>query len=144
MAPALRPDLRTSRGPTHGLAAALLAAVLLAWAGFAALAVRAAALPPEAAGTMVAVFSPTVSEAEVLTAVARADGLPVRPTWVRNAWVVHGPTPGFAGRLGAAGAWAALASMPFEPSGVLGGCPFVPRLEESVEVALPQAATLRR
>ena len=58
MAAGALPRAAGPRWPAHGLAVALLAAVLLAWAGLVALVVRAADLPPEAAGTMVAVFPP--------------------------------------------------------------------------------------
>jgi hypothetical protein len=103
--------------------------------------VRAADLPPEAGGTMVAVFPPGFDGADALAAVARADGLPVRTTWLGNVWVVHGPEPGFAGRLREAGAWLAVAAVPFEP-GLLGGCPFVPHLGppgEGSGLAIPYA-----
>ena len=147
VAAALREGDGGGRGGSrhHRLAAGLLAAVVLAWVGVVALAVRDAALPPEARGSVVAVFPPTLSGAEVLATVARADGRPVRTTWLPNAWIVHGPAPGFAGRLEAAGAWGAFASVPFEPGGgALGGCPFVPRLLDSAELAVPPTATLRR
>ena len=124
------------RWPVHGLAVALLAAVLFAWAGLVALVVRAADLPPKAAGTMVAVFPPGFDEADALAAVVRADGLPVRTTWLGNVWVVHGPAPGFAGRVREEGAWLALAAVPFEP-GLLGGCPFVPHVGPGEGSGLP-------
>ena len=90
----------------------------------------------EAAGTMVTVFPPGFDEADALAAVVRADGLPVRTTWLGNVWVVHGPAPGFAGRVREEGAWLALAAVPFEP-GLLGGCPFVPHLGPGEGSGLP-------
>jgi hypothetical protein len=120
-------DARFDRRPGgHRLALGLLAAVLLIWAAAMALALRGAALGEEAEGIMLAVFPPGTRGAAVLGAVAAADGTLIRSTGLGFVWVVHGPAPGFVGRLRQHGALVAYGEVPFAPS--LGGCiVFAPR-----------------
>ena len=63
-----------------------------------------------AAGTVIAVFAPTLPARAPFERVAAAGGAMVRPVagW-RHAWIVRSPEPGFAGRLRAQGAWGVFA-----------------------------------
>jgi hypothetical protein len=104
----------------HGLAAVLAAAVLVVWLGLMVVSWRAAALPPQASGTVLAVFPPRHSEADIFAAILRAGGRPVRATWLGFAWIAHGDEPGFVANLRTEGAVGAFDDVPLGPS--LGGC----------------------
>lgn len=68
-------------------------------------------LPPQDAGTVIAVFPPAMSEAEISVAVTTAHGEPVAPTRYEKALVVQSSTPGFVDRLESAGAVTVIAPM---------------------------------
>lgn len=104
----------------HWLAALLAVGVLVAWLGAMALAVRDAALPPEASGTVLAVFPSSLGERDALAAVTRAGGRPIRTTWIPGIWVVTDDEPGFAARLAAEGAIGVYGDVPIGPQ--LAGC----------------------
>ncbi len=103
-------------------ATALLVGGLLAliWATALVMSWRAAALPQEADGIVLAVFSPMEANEGRFAAILRAGGRPLRQTWVPFAWVAHSEEMGFAGRLRAEGAIAVLGEMPLVPT--LAGC----------------------
>lgn len=102
----------------------VLAVAAAGWLGFTGLAVTRAALPPDAGGVMLAAFPWNVADDEIYAAVIGAGGQAVRRTWFPGAWVVAAETDGFAGRLKAAGAWAAFGQAPVGMP-VLGGCAVV-------------------
>lgn len=105
----------------HLIALAILGGAALLWALlFVGTLVRAAAAPGSA-GTLVAVYPRGISETEVLTRVARADGAVVRGTWFGNVWHVNRERAGFAGDLRAAGAVVVLPMLPVDLFG-MGGC----------------------
>jgi len=105
------PDASAARacGPSPSRAAwAAVCVLLLAVTWLPLLGVHAARMsrPDGAAGTVIAVFAPTLPAREVFARVARAEGAMVRPvTGWRHAWYVRSPQAGFAGRLRAQGAW---------------------------------------
>lgn len=99
-----------------GLAAFVVAAALLAGM----IAIRAAALPPEASGSMLAVFQPGAAEDAMFAAIVEAGGKPVRRTWLPFVWVVAGDEPGLAGRLAGRGAIGAYGELPISPQ--IAGC----------------------
>ncbi|MGE4247122.1 MAG: hypothetical protein AB7E66_14075 [Parvibaculaceae bacterium] len=107
-------------GSGHRLALGFAAAVLVVSliAGMAAM--RSAALPPEAAGKMLAVFEPGTNEDAMFTAIVKAGAAPVRRTWLPFVWVVAGEEPGLAGRLVSAGAIGSYGELPFSPQ--IAGC----------------------
>lgn len=98
------------------LAAAVLAVSLLAMMA----AMRAAALPPEASGTVLVVFRPGTDEDRMFASLVSAGGAPVRRTWLPFVWVAAGDEPGFVGRLAGQGALGAYAELPFSPQ--IAGC----------------------
>ena len=106
--------------PGHRLALWLAAAVLAAWLGGMALTLRAAALPPEAGGTMLAVFPPSMPREEAFARLIEAGARPLRRTWLGFVWVVNGNEPGLAGRLAQQGALGAYKDLPVSPE--LSGC----------------------
>jgi hypothetical protein len=103
-------------------AALLLLGILGVWLVAMALVVRAAQLPGDAGGRMLAVFPPGHDHRAILLATARADGVLVRPTWLGLAWEVHGD-PGLAGRLREEGAVLVLEPVAFTLI-TTGGCSF--------------------
>jgi len=113
----------SSLGSGHGLALALGAAVLAVWLGLMTVSLRQAALPAETDGLVLAVFPPGTSDDEAFTAMVRAGGEPVRPTWLGFAWVARGREAGFVGRLKDEGALGAYGELPVGPA--LGGCAVV-------------------
>lgn len=84
-----------------------------------AVVMRAAALTPEASGTMLAVFDPGTSEGDIFARLTRADARPVRPTAFGFIWIVAGG-PGLAGRLKQQGAIGAYRELPISPT--IAGC----------------------
>ena len=104
------------RWPGHGFVLAAAAALLLAWGGAMWMTIRAAALPGDASGLMLAMFRPGMSGDDILARVIAAEGTPVRPTWLPFVWTVASDTPGLPARLKAAGAIGAYASLPFAPA----------------------------
>jgi len=106
--------------PGHKFAAAFAGIVLVLWVVVMAAMMRAAALPPEAPGPLLAVFEPAMSEDEMFARIIAANGKPLRGTWLGFVWVVVGEEAGLAGRLEDQGAIGAYAELPFDPS--LAGC----------------------
>jgi hypothetical protein len=105
---------------SHLFAARLFGAVLLAWTVLMALLVRNAALPPEASGTMLAVFEPKTTETQALAAIIHAGGNVVRKSGLDFVWIVQSDEPRLAGRLKEAGALGAYRELPISPA--LAGC----------------------
>jgi hypothetical protein len=85
-----------------------------------AMVMRHAALPPEAAGPMLVVFEPGISQDAIFRAIVDAGARPVRATAFGFIWVVTGEEEGLAGRLVGSGALGAYAELPLNPS--LAGC----------------------
>lgn len=108
------------RWPGHRFALGIFATILIAWMLAMAIAIRDAALPPEAAGPLLVVFEPGLSETDTVERIARAGGSPVRQTWLSAVWVVAGEEPGLAGRLEREGALGAYGELPVGPQ--LAGC----------------------
>ena len=107
-------------GLGHRLALWLALAVVVASLAAMAVAMRAAALPDEASGTMLAVFEPGTGEDQIFARLVAAGGTPIRPTWLPFVWVVAGEGPGFVGEIRAAGALGAYGELPFSPQ--IAGC----------------------
>jgi hypothetical protein len=85
---------------------ACVALVLLTWTPVLGIHLRNMSLANPALGTVVVVFSPTLSTRDLFRSVADAKGTPVRPVdWIPRAWVVQSGEPGFVGRLRERGAW---------------------------------------
>ncbi|MGH6944163.1 MAG: hypothetical protein ACREH6_08095, partial [Geminicoccaceae bacterium] len=90
----------------------LMAGVLLVWLAAVLLALRTAALPPGATGTLFVVFLPGISSADAFASVVDAGGRPLRPAFGAWAWIVHADEAGFVGRLEANGALGAFPNAP--------------------------------
>jgi hypothetical protein len=104
----------------HRLALTLFAGVIAAWLVGMAIVMRHAALPPEAGGTMLAVFEPGMPEDQAFAALTRADARIVKPSGLSFIWVVSSDQPGLAGRLQREGALGAYRELPVSP--VIAGC----------------------
>ena len=104
----------------HRLALALFFGVIAVWLVGMAVVMRHAALPPEASGTMLAVFDPGTTEDDVFAALTRADARIVKPSGLGFVWVVASDEPGLAGRLAREGALGAYRELPVSP--VIAGC----------------------
>ena len=104
----------------HRLALALFVGVIAIWLAGMALVMRHAALPPEASGTMLAVFEPGTPEDQVFAALTRADARILKPSGLGFVWVVASDEPGLAGRLAREGALGAYRELPVSP--VIAGC----------------------
>jgi hypothetical protein len=104
----------------HRLALWLAAAVVVASLIAMAVAMRAAALPPETSGKMLVVFEPGTEQSDIFARLIAAGGAPLRETWLPFVWVVAGEKPGFAGAVMAEGAMGAYDELPFSPQ--LAGC----------------------
>lgn len=107
-------------GSGHRLAFGLLTGVLAAWLIIMAVVVRFAALPPEASGTMMAIFDPGTPADVVFAGLTRAEARIVGPTDFGFVWLVSSDQPGLAGRLAANGAIGAYRELPVSPT--LVGC----------------------
>ncbi len=108
------------RAPGHRLALQLGTTIVAFWLLTMVILVRAAALSPDASGSMLAVFDPGIGEDEVFGKLIAAGGRPVRRTWLPFVWVVSGSEPGFAGRLERQGALGTYGELPFAPA--IAGC----------------------
>jgi hypothetical protein len=108
------------RTPGHRLAFGLFVSVLVLWMAALAALMRAGALPPEASGSMLAIFPPGTAETDVFASLTKADARIVRPSAFGFIWVVSGDTPGLAGRLKANGALGAYRDLPISPT--IAGC----------------------
>lgn len=104
----------------HSLAVLIVIVVFIMWAGTMLMAMRDAALPESAGGTVMAVFPLRASQEQILSSVVRAEGRPVRVLWPNNVWIVNGGKKGFVSRLKTAGALAVYGELPVGP--VLAGC----------------------
>jgi hypothetical protein len=97
----------------HRFALKLFAGILGLWLiGMAAL-LKAASLPPEASGTVIALFPPATGSAEAIAASAAAGAKLVSTSGFENVLVVADEAPGLAGRLHQAGALAVFENMRF-------------------------------
>lgn len=76
--------------------------------------------PDSAAGPVIVVFDPSLSQEQLFARVARSGGVMLRPVraW-RHAWYVQSFERGFAGRLRAQGAWGVFAPELFSARAVL-------------------------
>ena len=106
--------------PGHRLALGLFVSVLSIWLVAMAVIMRQSALPPEATGTMLAVFDPAVPGDDIFASLTRAGARPIRPTAFGFIWVVTADEPGLAGRLAENGALGAYRDLPISPT--LAGC----------------------
>lgn len=104
----------------HRLALALFAGVIAIWLAGMAVVMRHAALPPQASGTMLAVFEPGTPEDQVFAALTRAEARIVKPSGLGFIWVVSSDEPGLSGRLKQQGALGAYRELPVSP--VIAGC----------------------
>jgi hypothetical protein len=104
----------------HRLALALFLGVIALWLVGMAVVMRHAALPPEASGTMLAVFEPGTPEDDVFASLTRADARILKPSGLSFIWVVSSDEPGLAGRLQREGALGAYRELPVSP--VIAGC----------------------
>ena len=107
-------------GLGHKLALGMAAGVIAVSFVAMAVAMRAAALPPEANGKMLVVFEPGTEQPDIFARLIAAGGAPVRRTWLPFVWVVASEAPGFAGAVMAGGAMGAYGELPFSPQ--LAGC----------------------
>jgi hypothetical protein len=107
-------------GKGHRLALGLFAGVLVLWLAAMALLMRHSALPPEASGTMLAVFEPGTPQDEIFASLTRANARVLRPSGLGFIWVVGGAEPGLARRLLREGALGAYRDLPISP--VIAGC----------------------
>jgi hypothetical protein len=106
--------------PGHKFALMFFGSVFVAWLLLMAVLMRNAALPPEASGTMLAVFDPKVSELEALKMIAEADAKILRKSNFDFIYVVQSDEPGLAGKLKKSGALGAYKELPIAPE--LAGC----------------------
>ena len=106
--------------PGHRLALGLFVSILTVWLVAMAVVMRHAALPPEASGTMLAVFEPGKSEDAIFASLTRAGARPIRPTAFGFIWIVSGGELGLAGKLVNEGALGAYRDLPISPT--LAGC----------------------
>lgn len=104
----------------HRLALVLFSGVIVVWLIGMAAVMRHAALPPDASGTMLAVFEPGTPEDEVFAALTRAEARIVKPSGLGFIWVVSSEEPGLAGKLRREGALGAYRELPVSP--VIAGC----------------------
>jgi hypothetical protein len=100
-------------GADHRLALKLLAWIIGTWVIGIALLFEAAALPPEASGTVIVVYPLGTDTAAAVVSSAAAGAKLVSPSWFDNVLVVADETPGLAGRLKAQGALGVFANMSF-------------------------------
>ena len=97
----------------HRFALKLLAWIVGIWLIGMVLLFEAAALPPEASGTVIALFPIGTSSAEAVGASAAAGAKLVSPSWFDNVLVVADDAPGLTGRLKRAGALEVFENMRF-------------------------------
>ncbi len=106
--------------PGHRLALSLFAGVLLAWVAVMTFLMHRSALPPEATGTMLAVFEPGVQENQAMATIVAAGANVVRQSSFDFIWLVTSDEPGLAGRLHDNGALGAYRELPISPT--IAGC----------------------
>ena len=98
----------------------IFAAVLALWLAGMAILMRQSALPPEASGTMLAVFEPGTPADEIFASLTRANARVLRPSGLGFIWVVGGDEPGLAGRITREGALGVYRELPVSPT--IAGC----------------------
>jgi hypothetical protein len=106
--------------PAHKFALTFFAGVIVVWLAAMAFIMRQSALPPEASGTMLAVFNPGTPEDQIFGALIKAGARPIRETSFGFIWVVAGDEPGLSGRLKAQGAIGNYRDLPISPT--IAGC----------------------
>lgn len=106
--------------PGHKFALAAFSGVIVMWLIAMAAVMRAGALPPEATGTMMAVFEPGTKPDAIFAALVNAGAKPIRETSFGFIWVVSGDEPGLSGRLRANGAIGNYRNLPLSPT--IAGC----------------------
>lgn len=102
----------SGRFSAHWLAAGIAAALLLIWAAVMAVAIRDAALPPDATGRIFVVFPPGLASEDAVRKIAAAGGRPVSQTWFSSVWVVASDRTNFVGELERQGAVGAYGELP--------------------------------
>jgi hypothetical protein len=100
-------------GADHRFALKLLAWITAIWLAGMALLFEAAALPPEASGTVIVLFPIGTETARSIAASAAAGAKLVSPSRFENVLVVADEAPGLAGRLKDQGALAVFKNMSF-------------------------------
>jgi hypothetical protein len=106
--------------PGHRFALAFFGGVLVAWAGAMTFLMHRSALPPEATGTMLAVFQPSTTADKAFATIVASGGNVVRKSSFDFIWVVTSDQPGLAGRLHDNGALGAYRDLPISPT--IAGC----------------------
>lgn len=106
--------------PGHKFALTFFAGVILVWLGAMALIMREGRLPPEATGTMLAVFNPSTTQDEIFAKLVNAGAKPIRETSFGFIWVVTGDEMGLSGRLHAQGSIGNYRNLPLSPT--IAGC----------------------
>jgi len=97
----------------HRFAAKLFGWILAIWLLAMVLLFKAAALPPEASGTVIVLFPPGTESAQAVGASAAAGAKLVSASWFDNVLVVSDETPGLARRLKERGALEAFNNVRF-------------------------------
>lgn len=106
-----------SRNLKCGIAAAILLGIT--WLPLFGMHAYKAALSAPASGTVVALFSPAVSQAQLSEMVVAADGALVRPVLgAANLWLIHSPSPDFVAQLKRRGAWAVFSIELLQPGAI--------------------------
>lgn len=100
-------------GADHRFALKLLAWIVGIWVIGMALLFEAAALPPEASGTVIVLYPPGTATPAAVVSSAAAGAKLVSSSWFDNVLVVADETPGLAGRLKAQGALGVFENMSF-------------------------------
>jgi len=100
-------------GADHRFALKLLSWIIGVWLLGLALLVEAAALPPEASGTVIVLYPVGTETAQSIAASAAAGAKLVSPSWFENLLVVADETPGLVGRLKEQGALEVFENMTF-------------------------------
>jgi hypothetical protein len=119
----------------HSPVLAALLAVLLAWLGAMAVALHAGEAEDAGAGELLALLTRADGELGAIAAAAAAGGVVMRPTILPGLYAVHGPAPGFAGRLRAAGA-ARVWPPALLDALSLGGCSWMPPVQPRLPAAV--------
>ncbi|GAB2177284.1 hypothetical protein [Dongia sp. agr-C8] len=102
-----------SDGADHRFALKLLAWIAGIWLAGMALLIEAAALPPEASGSVIVLYPIGTNSAAAVAASAAAGAKLVSASWFDNVLVVADDAPGLAGRLEEQGALAVFENMSF-------------------------------
>ncbi len=106
--------------PGHKFALAVFSGVIIVWLIAMAVIMRAASLPAEASGTMMAVFNPGTPHDQIFASLVNAGAKPIRETSFGFIWIVAGDEPGLSGRLKANGSIGNYRNLPLSPT--IAGC----------------------